>query len=139
MSPSGPRMGVSMFVRFVTPIIHPRSRVACGLFRAFSFYEDEGLIPECYDDRIEELCNWFNVNLRVPDRLSRSVGRFRIVYGICWLKTSAIEHIRYMWDLAAMYEASGIPVEFLATCRPGYILYEDDFQIVAEPEWYATR
>jgi hypothetical protein len=103
------------------------------LFRAFSFYDDECLIPECYDDRIEELWNWFNENLPVPDRLSRAVGRFRIIYGICWLKPSAIEHIRCMWDLAAVYEACGIPVQFLKTSRPRHILYEDDFQIVAEP------
>ena len=132
-------MGISMFVRFVTPIVHPRSRVACGLFRAFSLYEDDGLIPECYDDRIEELCDWFNANLPVPDRLSRPIGRFRIVYGISWLRPSATEHISYMWDLAVVYEACGIPVELLTTSYPGHILYEDDFQIVAEPALGAAR
>jgi len=123
-----------MFVRFVTPIIHPESGVATGLFRAFGFYEDEGLIPDCYQDRLDELFDWFNENLPVPDRLSRAIGRFRIAFGVCWLKPSVVEHIRYMWDLAAIYEASGIPVRFLTTSRPGYLLYEDDFQIVAEPQ-----
>jgi len=44
-----------------------------------------------------------------------------------------------MWDLAAVYEACGIPVELLTTSYPGHILYEDDFQIVAEPALGAAR
>jgi hypothetical protein len=72
-----------MYVRFVTPVIHPQSRVATGLFRAICFYEDEGVIPECYDDRLYELFDWFNENLPVPRRLSRALGRFTIRFGIC--------------------------------------------------------
>src|SRR5262249_29092816 len=79
-----------MFVRFVTPIIHPESGVATGLFRAFGFYEDEGLIPDCYQDRLDELFDWFNENLPVPYRLSRAIRRFRIAFGVCWLKPSAL-------------------------------------------------
>ena len=103
------------------------------MFRAFDLYEDEDLIPDCYLDRADKLFDWFNENLPVPGRLSRAIGRFRIAFGVCWLKPSAVDHIRYMWDLAAIYEASGIPVELLKTARPGHLLYEDAFQIVAEP------
>jgi hypothetical protein len=128
-----------MFVRFVTPIIHPQSRVSSGLFRAFDLYEDQDLIPACYLDRADELFEWFNDNLPVPDRLSRVVGRFRIAFGVCWLKPSAVDHICYMWDLAAIYEASGIPVQLLKSSRPGYLLYEDEFQIVAQPTTSLAR
>jgi len=35
-----------------------------------------------------------------------------------------------MWELAAIYEACGIPVQLLKASQPGYLLYEDDFQVV---------
>lgn len=38
-----------------------------------------------------------------------------------------------MRELAAVLHSYGIPVETITTTRPGYITYEDDYQIVAEP------
>ncbi len=38
-----------------------------------------------------------------------------------------------MHVIAAMLQAHDILTEMIVTDRPGYIVYEDDFQIVAEP------
>ena len=35
--------------------------------------------------------------------------------------------------IAGLLGSVGVPVQELRTTRPGYILYEDDFQIVALP------
>jgi hypothetical protein len=36
-------------------------------------------------------------------------------------------------ELAAILEAHDIRTEMLTTDRPGYVVYEDDYQVVAEP------
>lgn len=38
-----------------------------------------------------------------------------------------------MYQFAAILEANGIGVEVLRTNRPGYIAYEDAYQVTAEP------
>jgi len=38
-----------------------------------------------------------------------------------------------MRELASILEGHGISVELLQTERPGYIVYEDNYQVTAEP------
>ena len=38
-----------------------------------------------------------------------------------------------MYEVTYLLRAHGINVEILSTERPGYVVYEDQFQIVAEP------
>jgi len=38
-----------------------------------------------------------------------------------------------MYELKRMFEEYEIYVEVMMTDTPGYIVYEDDYQIVAEP------
>jgi hypothetical protein len=52
---------------------------------------------------------------------------------ISWFKDSAADHIRQIRRVAAIVENHGIPVQMLKSQRVGYVVYEDDFQIVAEP------
>ena len=42
-------------------------------------------------------------------------------------------HIAWMWEVAAILDAHDVKTEMIRTERPGYILYEDEFQITAEP------
>jgi hypothetical protein len=125
-----------MFVRFVITLIDPESQVAAGLFIARDLFEEEeaSVLFECYQDRLDQLFGWFNSNLQRPTRLFRSVGRWRVGRGICWFKPTAHQHIGNMWELAAIYDPCGFPVMMLQTSRPGYLLYEDEFQIVAQPK-----
>lgn len=32
-----------------------------------------------------------------------------------------------------MLESSAVPIKMLKTVNPGYVVYEDEFQVVAEP------
>ncbi|MFY7916503.1 MAG: hypothetical protein ACOVPA_17750, partial [Rubrivivax sp.] len=50
-----------------------------------------------------------------------------------WFKDTAAEHIRQMRLLADILERHGIQVDMLRTRRPGYVVYEDDHQVAAEP------
>ena len=85
---------------------------------------------------LEGLLAWFRANLAVPQRFnsSRSKGYYRKkTAGISWLKPTAGEHIAQMRALVAILEDNGYHVSQITTDRPGYIVFEDDHQVVAEP------
>ena len=82
---------------------------------------------------LEETYDWFKQSLPVPDRMSRSKRPHAHRVALSWYKDSAAEHIRRMRTLAGLLGAHGYTVEMLRTNRLGFIVYEDDTQIAAEP------
>jgi len=50
-----------------------------------------------------------------------------------WFKNNAKDHLAHIRDLVAILQNHGIAVRMLKTDRVGYVVYEDEFQIVAEP------
>jgi hypothetical protein len=52
---------------------------------------------------------------------------------ISWFKDSAEEHRSRVRDLVAILRNHGLIVHMLKTDRVGYVVYEDKYQIVAEP------
>lgn len=122
-----------MYVRFV---IHQRdvdSGRRMGLFQAIALLEQSAALNP--DERVvlEDAYGWFKQTLTVPGRLSRSTKPHARRVALSWFKDSAVEHIGRMRTLATLLSAHGYPVEMLRTIRPGYIVYEDDLQIAAEP------
>ena len=97
---------------------------------AFVETEDERFILERNDaDELKTLQAWFGKNLNEPT----SFGRDKLRLGICWFKTDATEHIGRIWEMVRILERHGIWVQKITTDRPGYMIYEDEWQIVAEP------
>lgn len=79
---------------------------------------------------------WFSANLELPDRFSKSSSKgnyLRDTKGLSWFKASAKEHISKAFELKSVLEGNGFVIEVLKENRVGYIVYEDDFQVVAEP------
>jgi hypothetical protein len=71
-----------------------------------------------------------------PDRFNRttSTGWYRReTRGICWLRATASEHIQAFRALAAVLVRCGCQVRELRETRIGYVIYQDDVQVVAEP------
>ena len=52
---------------------------------------------------------------------------------LSWFRDTAHEHIGKMRDFALILERHGIAVRMIRTDRPGYVLYEDDYQVAAYP------
>jgi hypothetical protein len=52
---------------------------------------------------------------------------------ISWFRHSADEHLNHVRELVAILQNHGIIVQLLKTDRVGYVVYEDEYQIVAEP------
>ena len=125
-----------MYLRFVLPATHPDTGVESGVFDIAYTLKNEGEISEAEKQELMGLLTWFGAELAVPDRFSRSTSKRRYrraTKGICWLKASAHEHVKRMHRLAQILREHGYHVEMIRSASPGYVVYQDDHQIVAEP------
>ena len=122
-----------MFVRFVTDRLHEDTGIPSGVFTVAYEILDGIEIDEYFRIEIRKTLDWFASNLPKPARLQRSRKLQQPGRGICWFKSEATEcmaNIRYLVDLI---HEQDIVVREVITDTPGYMVYEDDFQIVAEP------
>ena len=115
--------------RFVVGSIDEDSHVEQGIFQATAQAVEWQTITGPDVDELNTLRAWFNDNLERPT----SFGRDTLRLGICWFKTGAIEHISRIRAMANILERNGIYVKKIRTDRPGYVIYEDEWQLVAEP------
>jgi hypothetical protein len=122
-----------MFVRFVIPCKDEDSHCLIGVFQAAFSLRDRGLLDRDESRRFEALRQWFNLRLPVPHRFRRSKGRQAHRPAICWFKADAAEHLGRVRELAALLEQHGIPTRVLRTRRPGYLVFEDKYQVAAVP------
>jgi len=121
------------FVRFVIAGLDEESGRRQGLFQAVSGLEHNGDLLPHEQEHYDLIYEWFRHNLRKPRSLTRSSKPHAKNVAISWFKDSAQEHIARMYELVAILSAHGVHAEVLRTERPGYIVYEDDFQVAAEP------
>lgn len=117
------------YVRFVIGRKDEDSHVEQGIFQAAAIALEWGTITGADADELNELWKWFSDNLEKP----ASFGRDALRRGICWFKTGSVEHISRIWEMVRILERNGIYVKKIRTDRPGYLVYEDEWQIVAEP------
>ena len=87
---------------------------------------------------LTEALAWFGEHLPTPARFNRtrSKGYYRrATRGIAWFRDTASvsEHIAQMHRIMAILEAYGHPVMIIRESRVGYLVYEDEFQVIAEP------
>lgn len=124
------------FVRFVLTTRHPESGVEEGLFRAAYHLRDSSRVGD--EDRrlLTELLAWFGENLVTPDRFNRSKSKGfyrRKTRGIAWFRDSATDCLSRMHRIKVILEKYGHVITILTETRVGYVTYEDELQIVAEP------
>jgi hypothetical protein len=85
-------------------------------------------------ERLEELARWFNDNLAAPERFTRKRNASHRNHPcLSWFKDSASEHIRRAREVMEILSRYQVPGEMLVTATPGFVVYEDEFQVVAEP------
>lgn len=120
-----------MYLRFVTERRNELDNRREGFFQAAYAVRRAPQTPEYAVDRLDELLGWFHDTLDEPDRFSRS--RTGVERALSWFRAEARDHIAYAYDIAAVLQEHGVPVTVLKTRRPGFVVYEDDIQIVAEP------
>ena len=117
------------YVRFVIGHKDEDSHVELGIFHATSQAMEFGNLSRTDADTLRRLRAWFNENLEKPT----SFGRGRLSLGICWFKTGSLEHISRVYEMVHILERNGVHVRKIKTDKPGYVIYEDEWQLVAEP------
>ena len=122
-----------MFLRFVVGETDDTSKVAAGVFVAAYQLRDSGHLSEYEQEHLKGLLSWFEGNLQEPTRFRRSRYPRGEDKGVAWFKPSARTYLAKIHELIHILEANDVHVRILKTKRPGYVVYEDDHQIVAEP------
>jgi len=117
------------YIRFVIARKDEDSHVEQGIFQAAALALEWNQIKGHDADELNELRGWFSENLERPT----SFGRDTLRLGICWFKTESTEHISRIWEMVRILERNGIYIKKIRTDKPGYVIYEDEWQLVAEP------
>jgi len=124
------------YVRFILSESDPDSGVSEGILQGayrLRSAKDIGV----HDRRIlDELLEWFDRNLARPRRFNTSTSKGyyrRTPRGISWLRDSASHHIAKMRAIANVLQEHSCRVRMITSRRIGYIVYEDEHQVVAEP------
>lgn len=124
-----------MYVRFVVLELDNDSARGLGVFQAAWNLRDGGSLFPHEEIHLEELRQWFDLHLEKPTRFTASKPPYyrKKSKAISWFRDSAHEHIARIREIAAILENHGISVRMLRSERVGYVVYEDDHQVVAEP------
>jgi hypothetical protein len=124
------------FIRFVLPRRHPDSRVEDGPFGLAYELRESPQVELADRNVLAESLTWFEKNLKTPTRFNRTKSKGfyrRKTRGIAWFKDSATDHLARMHQIKTVLEQYGHPVVMVTELRVGYVIYEDAFQVIAEP------
>jgi hypothetical protein len=121
------------YVRFVVARRDERSDQQLGIFSALYEMEKAGELADHELEWFVTIERWFDQNLKRPSRLTWSSRPNAPRRAITWLKMSAKEHVAGLRELASLLRHKDVEVEELRTEKPGYVVYEDDFQVAAVP------
>jgi hypothetical protein len=126
---------IVMYLRFVVADIDENSQRELGAFHAVGNLRDDGKLHPHEEEQHDLIRDWFNDNLKKPMRFTASKPPFKRKKkkAISWFKDTAYEHLARVRSLVAILQDHGISVRMLKTERVGYVVYEDEYQIVAEP------
>jgi hypothetical protein len=124
------------FIRFVVVRRHPDSGVEEGPFGLAYELRKSSSVAAPDRDALTEHLTWFETNLETPTRFNRTTSKGfyrRNTRGIAWFKDTAHEHLTRMHHIRVILEKYGHSVVMFSESRIGYVIYDDAFQVVAEP------
>ena len=122
-----------MFIRFVIGALDEDSGRHQGLFQAGEALMASGRMGSEDLEYLEGLYAWFKTHLPVPNRFSISSKPHAKALALSWFRDTAVEQIEQIREYQRILENYGLSVTMLRTKRPGYIVFQDTFQIVAHP------
>jgi hypothetical protein len=121
-----------MYIRFVVGTNREREFTQSGVVAELRVLRESGHLPDYEHEHVEQIFEWLNSHLPSPpfERMNWSPN------AISWFKSSSQDMIAKFREIIAILEEHGRPVRMIKTLLPGEILYEDDYQIVAESSRY---
>jgi len=122
-----------MYIRFVTPRVHPYSGRETGVFHTAYRLKYSGRLTDDEIDLLNELLSPYG-DLEVPPVYrDETIMQKRRDAAICWFKTHSRQMISHMYSVVAFLKFHGVPMALLRTELPGRVLYEDEHQVAAVP------
>ena len=124
-----------MYLRFAIEKRNVDSGRGIGIFHAAVNLRSSSALEQWEYEVLCELLHWFDQNLEKPDRFTASKPPYyrKQPKAISWFKDTAIEHIDRTRQMVVILERHGLTVQTHRAERVGYVVYEDEFQVVAEP------
>lgn len=120
-----------MLLRFVVNRRLNGDRHRLGIVRAaWMFLNEESSIVN-QQETVRRIFDRFNEELPIPYRYARHDGD--APRALSWFKPTADRFIWIARRLARALDANDLVVHELLTDRPGEVVYEDDYQVVAVP------
>ena len=117
------------FLRFVVDRKDEDSHVEQGIFQAAALALEWENIKGSDADKLNELRAWFSENLEKPNSFGRGKLALASVGSRLVPPSTSLASTR----CPASSNAAGICVKKIKTDKPGYVVYEDEWQLVAEP------
>lgn len=123
------------YIRFVCPSRREGLSAPDGIFGAAYALRDAHRVSPATAERLETLLDWFHHNMSMPGfgTLPGSSRKAEAALGLSWFKNDASDALARAYDLTRLLQGQGYRIEILHSRRIGAILYEDDYQVVAEP------
>jgi hypothetical protein len=125
-------VGRATYIRFVVGTGRDDPYGLTGVITEARILRDQGELEPHECEWLDEVFEWFNASVPCPPFSQKQWSRD----AVSWFKGVATGAIRTIWDLVALLREHKVPVRVLRTDQPGRILYEDDFQVVAESRHY---
>ena len=122
-----------MYLRFITQFKNETGEYESGVFQASEFLRLNSNTFNYDKESLTRIKYWFSANLDRPDRFSKSKSKNPHNNALSWFKDSATEHLKRMYEIKEILERYEIQVEVVKRENPGYIIYEDDYQVTTIP------
>jgi hypothetical protein len=122
-----------VYLRFTTEFTNEYDEIHTGIFSALRFVREYAFTQDDDVFKLKELQKWFNNNLEAPDRFSNAKNNNPASISLSWFKDSAKNHIKKIYEIREVLYKYGIVIEAVTAKNPGYIIYEDDYQVSAIP------
>jgi len=122
---------MSHYIRFVVQSDHESQTRCTGVVTSLRLLAEKGRLPSYQVEYSEMIFQRINDGLPCPP-----FSRNDWSDCVCWFKDSAKDWISVFHEMIAILEDSDFHVAYLTTETPGNIVYEDEFQIVAESSKY---
>jgi hypothetical protein len=122
-----------MYLRFITSFADEYNMTRTGVFQAAGYLRrnnDIHYYDKCY---LNEVWEWFAQNLNAPAHFKARKPKKASHLSVCWFKNTANEHLGKMYEMIEILEKYDIMVTRIKRHNPGYIIYEDEFQVSSIP------
>ncbi|MBK8037235.1 MAG: hypothetical protein IPK22_08880 [Verrucomicrobiaceae bacterium] len=119
------------YIRFIVQSDHDSPTRCTGVVASLRLLAEADRLPEYHVEYAKELFERLNNELPCPPFSTNDWADC-----VSWFKNTSKEWITVFREIIAILEDSDFHVATLTTDRPGMIVYEDEFQVVAKSPEY---